>query len=397
MNLRYDISMIVGYIVMFILFTFWIGGAFGAAVQYGSSLVMVGILAMLRKKIYLSKKQSTILGVLLLAHFIAALTGSVYSSLDLGNVAALLISVIFVGAVGFDEFVCKFTKMMYFLSVYSLITYMLYQIIPGFFWILPKVKGTVWVANCFFSLVPIGMDGYYRNFGCWGEPGMFAVYLSFAIMFELFYIERSNVKHIVILCLAMVTTFSTGGYISLILLALGYFFYNKTADVNRRSRKILISGGLVGLFILMILFSTGYFGNRSYVFRKLAEFTSTSGTTFERMRAVSLALKAIKQYFPFGCGWGNYASIYLQGNILTTTPLNWFAVYGVLYGMIMNIGLFMIGYGSASKWWTRILTWGGILAVAVSQDMTNMPMAIMVILYMYGIPHKVGEDRRERI
>lgn len=377
------------YISLFIMFAYWPGEVLGSLIV---RLVIIGLLLLLllkRENLYLDHNLFLVFLLLLFCQFITILLGSRNLALDMGNISALCICLLVVSVVGKEEFFHCYLKLMYFLCVFSLITYVLFLIVPTYFYKLPTVQATSITANAFFSLVPLKMNDYYRNFGCWNEPGMYAVYLSAAMLLELFYIKKTNIKHIVVLILCMITTFSTAGYVAMILLLVAFLIqtYHRCEDkLNRKTKRRIWFLVLVGGGLFVFIYSNGYLGNRSYVFKKLTEISEESGTTVERIRAVKLAIHMIMRNFLVGGGWGEFAELMTyEGNIMTATPLNWFAVYGLIYGCLMNLGIVrMVNKLIGSKHLLIFtLAYLGIVASIVSQEVSSTFLIILFVFYAY--------------
>jgi hypothetical protein len=320
--------------------------------------------------------------VLVILHLISIVIGSSYWSLDLGNILTLIIALLFTSSIPFKESAIRYTKLLYFISCFSLITFVLNIFLPSFFSFFPEIDATVRAVNVFFSIIPLGMETYIRNFGAWGEPGMYGVYLFVAFLLELFYFKANSPKFLLLFTISVITTFSTATYISCIIL---YFVFLWNSQSIKRKYKIAILCVSVLLLFAIVAYSlTG--GGNSYVFAKLLETDSDSGTTFERIRAVQTAISLIVSYFPFGCGWGVYSDYLLnEETILTATPLNWFAIYGVLYGIIMNIGIFLCAKRISNTLMQALGIMLAIFACIISQEVSSVLISIIPIFYAFKL------------
>jgi len=70
-------------------------------------------------------------------------------------------------------------------------------------------------------------DTILRNFGMFHEPGAYAVFLVLAITVNLMINDRPFDRKNLILMIALISTFSTAGYLAMILVYTVYFFYIK--------------------------------------------------------------------------------------------------------------------------------------------------------------------------
>lgn len=380
------------YAILFLLVTYWFSADLGTGVQRIILLFLLGLLWLLKKKFYCHKNTILILGLLFTGQVCAILFGSFDFKLDFGNITTLFLCFGIASLVSIDEFIDRYSNLMCFLCIFSLITFVLYKIHPHIFYSLPITQATVQVHNAFFSLLPINMWDYYRNFGCFGEPGMYAAYLIFALVFETYYNNKPRINRILILSFGILTTFSTAGYLAMFVCIGGFLLdllYNKKAEISKKKRQQLVVFFFLVIAVVTYIFISGYLVPPTYVFKKLTELASGSGSAFERMRAVQLAFRIGKQYFPFGAGSGVYSDIYLKGIILTVTPLNWFAIYGLLYGSIMNCGiwLFLKKNGQKSLIF-RVGSYISVMIVLVSQDISG---GIMVLIIYYAYTKKLPE------
>lgn len=72
----------------------------------------------------------------------------------------------------------------------------------------------------------------FRNSGPFWEPGMFAVCLNLALFFNLFF-NKNNVMLTMLFVCGVLTTFSTGGYIGLLVIMLCYVFLKKKGGIYK--------------------------------------------------------------------------------------------------------------------------------------------------------------------
>lgn len=107
--------------------------------------------------------------------------------------------------------------------------------------------------DIYYETQPINFFGYngYRNTGIFTEAPMFNLCLSIALLFEFFLRERLNLKKIAILSMTIITTFSTTGYIVLMMCIGAQVIKNRNSNTKyMRVIKILF-------IMLTILISSG--------------------------------------------------------------------------------------------------------------------------------------------
>lgn len=368
------------YLFLYITLAYWVSANTNIltfrVLQFG---IIIGLICLY--KVRFLKKNVVIVYMLLgMAQLLTIIMKSYHYSIDFAQISAVTIAFLFTQTVSEEQFKEQYKNFMVFVAGFSICTFFLYKIMPTVFYMLPRVHATALVANVGFSLVPIQMDDYFRNFGCFREPGMFQVHLNLALIYELFS-EKISLKRVILLCGAVVTTFSSAGFITTAIILLA-FMWNKN-DLNKSVKKKITFLSIISIALIIYLYINGYFGHYGTVFQKFLEF-SGNGSAFERMNAVNLALKTIGNNPLLGTGWGNWANTFLSSGILTCTPLNWFAIYGVLYGCVCNAGIFLTGIHNATNRMAGILIAISIFFAVVSQDVSGDALILIIIFYAYS-------------
>lgn len=171
----------------------------------------------------------------------------------------VILSMFFSSIVSFDEFVKNYCRFMSFISAWSLIVFALWLVAPAIIRLFPKilnVQNYVYY-NTFFTVV---RERYMyegpRNEAFFREPGVFAIFLSLALLFEVYYSSEKNLKRIVLYIATMLTTYSTTGYIIVALIVLFYYLIHINETNGNRLKK-MISMLLVLVLIYFLLFQHG--------------------------------------------------------------------------------------------------------------------------------------------
>lgn len=141
----------------------------------------------------------------------------------------ILLSVEIVSLIQFHRFAILFSRIVYFLSVCSIVVTTLYMFIPSVFVYFPTISNYADVTfyNLYISVVFASVD-VIRNTGIFREPGVFMIYLTFALMLELFFFKKRDIRNIIVFVIALLLTKSTAGYIiTFLLLGFKYLFYSK--------------------------------------------------------------------------------------------------------------------------------------------------------------------------
>jgi hypothetical protein len=149
---------------------------------------------------------------------------------------------------------------------------------------------TVWPTNIIFCFHDCVLEEF-RNPGPFWEPGLFAVFLNLALLFNLILEKKLFSIKNGILILALLSTLSTAGYIAFFMLV--FFFFQSNQSFLRRL--------LLALFILPVIL-TLYF-SLDFLSTKVEQNISLAGTTTSSRFGSAAVDLADFMSSPF-IGWG---------------------------------------------------------------------------------------------
>lgn len=357
-------------------------------------LTLLVLYQLLKKRCFIIKKNNFWVFVLICGFIgLSCMLNRAFSNLDLGVILQWVICLVVTSTFSKDEFYDYFLKSMYFIAVSSIVGLLIWHTIPGFVNLFPLVTNMKWfggatnLRNLYICLVDTGST-YQRNFGIFYEPGMYAFYLNLAIFILLFKKESIDVKKFIVLVIALLTTTSTNGYISLTLLVIIYFTSRKSfasrleKKMYKNTKKMLIVLTVVIIFLAVYYFYANP-ARLSFLTSKLFELnmSSTSGSGFERFRAIRLSIEAFLLNPVVGLsvtGISNYSG----SSITTFTPMQWFATYGLVYGLLCNVGYAKVAIDRKNKTSVNLMLCVTIFTMIVSQNLTTN--GVMVALLMYS-------------
>ena len=234
----------------------------------------------------------------------------------------------------FDGMVNYYIKIMSFVTIIGLIGYFLINntVILN---VLPRITSTnnfeYYVGGIFNSIVMYPT----RNCGMFWEPGLFATYLTIALVFEIIYREeKTSVFRVVIFCVGILTAHSSAGYVLLILVVMLMVTKNSKAE----KKGIMYIVNLV-FFILMLVCLMNYesiilhtpLADSEYIQKLMPENFMDS----TRVLALNHNLKIFFQNPIFGVG---ITSFYSQSRYVSDTSTSTFflSVYGII-GIIYTV------------------------------------------------------------
>lgn len=259
-------------------------------------------------------------------------TNSDYSGGNIIKAYILLLGFLFSQMISFDKMKQSFIDIMFVISLVSLICYALY---PFF----KRITFLPLISNGEKSLLCLGLtnvdltpNNILRNWGPFWEPGVFQIYLNLSIIFLLLE-EKRDYKKIIVNIAAIISTFSTTGYIALALIIFGFYLTN--------CKKITLNKAIAGLFC--ISGSLLIFLNESFtklLFGKLnpksAEFTSASS----RIGSIVANWLCIKKGPIFGVGVNRLTEI-VNEYIKTSGD----SLFSNTNGLLMNYAIFGVVFG----------------------------------------------------
>ena len=236
----------------------------------------------------------------------------------------------------------KFNKIIYFLSIWSFFTFAIGNLFPALLEVFPKVTniGDNQYYFVLFSVVPTKVGGYglFRNMSLFREPGVLAVFLIIALVFELFKNDSPRFKYMLVYTIALITTFSTAGYIILAAIYL-YVLINKKVKHRFAYGFLLLTG------VLCILLFTDMLSAEGALLGKF-NGTGNTGSWLSRLYSVFGNLQLAGQSPLWGVGrYHLYGSVFETISPIhkvvdnTNTVLINFAAYGIPYGLINFWGI----------------------------------------------------------
>lgn len=381
--------------VLFLNFSFWLSSEMNTMLRYFLILGISGMMLFFRRRFVLPKK----LAISFLAIIGIQMLSSVFTGTYIGVTTGLYVSTIsaflFVIAVDYDEFLEVFRCFVIIECICSLITFFSYLIAPNIFDIFPTIttwrQGRIFFKNVYISVLPVSMGSYYRNFGIFVEPGIHATIISFAFIQELFQ-RKANIKIILLYIVTVITTISTSGVISVAMIMIIYILSRTPSETSFKLKNRILVTFLFGIIIFFFLYQSGYI--TTYIFDKLSVADTISG--HERRKGYEIVLMEFFNHPILGMGLKKAIGTYYveQNATMTATILNWFGVYGAVYGVICYGGLWRYETRDIqSAMILKILMMIALFVITFSQDFSR-EFSIFVMIF-YGYSRIKGENLEE--
>lgn len=237
-----------------------------------------------------------------------------------------------------DNVLERFLKLVYAMSIISLVCYVICQINPD---ILTNLfpshyaagKSVInWTSSTTANYRTEYADGlllysvrfteYNRNNGVFSEPGLYQMVLSIALFIAVFIpnlkIEKRKLNRIIlVLIITIVTTMSTSGYLSLFVILIAYILGQRKMETHRLSKSLILVFCLVGI-ILAYDYSINETNSLLYTTVIGKIFTDGSvnlnaSSGYWRMLTIQTSWSSMLKN-PFGVGYDNMSELLTSGS-----------------------------------------------------------------------------------
>lgn len=297
---------------------------------------------------------------------------------------SIFIALKIANTIKFHEFIEYFSKIIYFLSIASICLFVLINAFPTAINLLPTITnigdvqfGTILVSNI------MKLDGVLRNSSIFREPGVYGIYLIICLLYHFFVASSLNLKRIIVFFIALLTTFSTTAFFALILIIIGYILQGR----NIKAKVYISVGTAIFIIFLLPLIS-------EIVFSKLNENTAEYRSTLSRIASFTIPLSIFKDH-PLGVGLSKFVDLYpsyssrLYGLIFrsdgeaTNTFINTFAIYGVIYGLILIYAIWRLACLYMKSALVTFIIFSIYILIFSSQELRFSLLFNLLIMYSF--------------
>ena len=340
--------------------------------------------------------------LLLLMLFTALIKGENFEAYIKVAFSIFVVS-LYVSNTNFEHFSIAYVKVMKFLSIVSLIGYGLHLVIPSIYnrFYVQNTSGNIYSNYVLYIQWVSAGQNAFRNFGFAWEPGAFSTFVCLAMLFDVLFVSKQmKLRTIILYILTVFTTFSTTGIIMLLYLCI--FFAATKKIINSRTKKNIVLA-LIFIIMLLIAFSSVLLdSNTNSVFGKIINFlnkedrndlSSTSVRYFSVTKVFSAFLRSPLY------GWGYNGLIeqtweFTRG-MNTCTFINWFAVYGMMFGFIMLAGIIRFTRLISSKMIYRSIIVVFLFGITLTENYIHCPIIFILVLYGYLINRSKFKNHNE--
>lgn len=340
----------VDYVLVYLLLLFKAGFLFYEFYSAVSAtiLFLLLVIVMQARNQKLSSNQALvvifIIGCQLLSYLFCGFPSINKAGLSLLNtITALLV----VSVIPSDSFSRYFSNIILLICGVSLVGHILFILGIPLIQFLPTITNSKGHSVYFGIFAEFWMDassGSYRLQGIFWEPGAFQAMIIFAALLDLYKNKPSNIL-LRFLCYALTLffTYSTTGYICLLLLIILTIIKGKKMKLSLIFIILILAIGLSFGILKLINSLDGFlyfsmFGKLELLLDAFQYGDSNAATS--RLDSVILPFKYFLNSPIFGAGENGFEQIsQLVGhNMFTCTPVNYFAYYGFVCGVICLVG-----------------------------------------------------------
>lgn len=299
-----------------------------------------------------------------------------------------------------QEFENIYVAWMIFLAAVAMAFYVIGILFPDFVTIFPifhAVNGDYPVVMGMF-FYPCGSILYpstlYRNNGLFREPGLFAMLLLWAIciMCQKKNKKKYTLKEIVVVIMALITTFSTTGIIALVILFPVLVKRCGAKELWKKFGNLKYIIGVMGIVVSGII----VYQNRMSLFGKL-DPTHVSYGSF------SIRYGGLKKDISLFAGqpWGIGPTRYSLESIGGANSISFFlACFGLVTTFIIFFGFFLFIKNMDYSRWEKLFVLGAAVLVFQTQAVSDYVIFYMLVVYGYigqknNGREKIGHESKE--
>lgn len=284
-----------------------------------------------------------------------------------------------------------FNQTMYILAILSLVCFSLEVVNHEIFSFAPRIYNSAGYGfqNLYFY---VQSDAGFspRNYGIYREPGVYQIFLIFALIFELYYFDKLNWKRVFVFSLAVLTTLSTTGILAYSLWMILVLVKPKSIP---QKLKLLIVFGAALLIIPALIAVSGMIAE--FLDAVFGKIRIRNGSYMARLASVTVNIRLWMRHPIFGGGLTAIDAKFVEESLKmygkeiysnTNTLLIPFATHGFFYGLLWLIALIKgtlnLGNTKPEKLFIGLI----LLAQCAGEDLGFSPFGNL--LMMYGLLSK---------
>ena len=404
------ISIISIFVVLYVSTSFYCTNLLSESVNMLIALVMVLFLAIEKWPFKISLFQFTICTILCMLSLITSMLAGDEGKLMVHSVLVMYCAFFFTAIIPLEVFMKYFSRIMVMVCAFSSIVFILHTIDPKIFSIFPKITCGIESYKVYYNLflcVAPSSNIFFRAYGFFWEPGAFQTFINLAILFVAFESSKHRSKMLIALYVALILTFSTTGWIvgliNLTVLILVNYRNSGKSILPILWLPVIVIGTVFGLAVAPDNIDGVTFGMAKLEY--FADGPSRGKVTSSSVRFDSIYYAALLFFKSpiIGSGFNGVKDMTqtMYHSMFTCTPLNYFAMYGAVYGSIVGFSIYQMAryLTSFKNEALAMLIFVSFWVSTISEHYVNY--LIMDIFIMYGTqiacerfmgPYNVGRN-----
>lgn len=299
----------------------------------------------------------------------------------------LVTALLCVGIFKENEYYKGYCDVIFAISVASIVAWILIQFGTGFFSIFPQLINSAQRAGWFAVLTTVSEFsdvGTQRTQGIFWEPGAFQCLIIVAMLLEKYqYKPQKALLRRIIYSITVVITFSTTGYLALILV----WMLLLPKDSKHFS---LIKVAMLLSFCVIVFLEFGeklsgqlYYTLVSKINGVLNFKESTNYSVTARTGSVIEPIKYLIRNPIFGIGEAGYKEVIDKVGMATCTPVNYLCKYGLIFASICFYGFARVIRKPGLKYSEYLFIIVTLCVAFISETYFMNPILTIFILYGY--------------
>lgn len=332
--------------------------------------------------------------------FLVLLTAIINDDLRQGyfyKFVILLISCVVVNFINLEDFARHYDKIMYLLALISVVCMIIASINLNAFSIFPVFYNSANATfyNAFIWYVPT-TGRLMRNYGIFREPGVYQMFLIYALLINLNVLKKLNLLHLAVYVLALFFTYSTTGYVAFLFFVV-LFLIRQQKEVDKRKKYMLIV--LFGIALFFVAKNTDLLSMDGAVFNKFSNEKGNS--TVARYASVFANFRIWKSAPVFGAGLTNVDSMFpilslnLFGKISnhnTNTIMCELATFGIIYATIFIVGYLRFAKRIAKNNFEFALIFAMFLILSCGERLSYSPITYILMFYGFDSARQIKKQ-----
>lgn len=389
-------NIILVFSILFIIFTsdssMWFSASNNKLIIlitiYFYTFISILIFYKLKKKCDIKASITFLALIILMSILLSMLVNNDLSDPNILVISSVIISMLYTYFMDKKIFIITYVYFIIFISMYSLI--IMWIIVPygnGIKLFFPSFynEAGILIRNYIFTFhFEEHIGGMKRNTGLFREMGVFQHFINIAIMFLLYsnYFHKYKLFYFIILFITVITTYSSTGYLFLLLILISTIFSKGNLLFNNKYIYCFIA-----LIVLILSLQLVNSNENNKVINTINKFSEGDSSYEGRIQSIISNSKVWVQSPVIGYGKERSDKLALEnglGNITehnTSTTTSYFSFYGIIPGILFFYLLVNLAKSISQGVLTFIFIFAGLL-ISFNSQRFNFDILSTLLLFI---------------